>query len=125
MVQQAATYPLRRNNPDWIEEQMRGVIRVLKSYRQMGDEKIAKAGGYTSRQVFSNRLSGKTPFTAEDIARVSAALSVHPTVLLMDLNEALEWVQNNPNYKPPKYKPQNAGSPRPHRRAETKTKAKG
>jgi hypothetical protein len=102
-------------NPEWLQEQVRTNVRLLKSIRDMADESIAQKAGYTSRQVFSSRLSGRTEFSAEDFARVAAALRVEPHVLMMRTDEALRWVQDNPSYKPPRYKKQ-AASPKKARK---------
>lgn len=101
--------------PDWLQEQVRTNIRVLKSIRGMSDEQIAEKAGFTNRQVFSNRLGGRTDFTTEDYARIAAALHVEPHVLMMKLDDMFSWVQNNPNYKPPRYRKQN-GNPRKNHR---------
>jgi transcriptional regulator with XRE-family HTH domain len=92
--------------PNWLVDQIRQNVRLLKSIRGVGDEAIAKKAGYSSRQVFSNRLSGRTDITAEDMARISSALDVEPFVLMLRSDEALRWVEDHPTYKPPRYRKQ-------------------
>lgn len=96
----------RTQDASWISEQVRANIRVLKSVRHVSDVRIAELAGYSSRQAFSARMSGRTEFTPEDFARVAAALRVEPFVLLLKMDEALRWAEDNPNFKPPKYRKQ-------------------
>ena len=91
---------------DSVIEHIRENVRLLKAIRRMADEAIAKAGGYTSRQVLQHRLSGRTDLTLEDLHRIAAALRVEPEVLLMAKHDAMSWVDENPNYEPPRYEPQ-------------------
>lgn len=90
----------------WITDQVRNNVRVLKSIRRVSDDRIAELAGYQSRQAFGNRMTGRTEFTPEDFARIAAALRVEPFVLLLRMDDALRWVEDNPTYKPPKYRKQ-------------------
>lgn len=93
-------------NPDWLGDQIRRNVRLLKSVRGVTDENLAKSGGFTSRQIVSARMSGRTEIAAEDIARLAAGLRVEPHVLLLRTDEALRWVEENPDYKPARYRKQ-------------------
>ena len=95
-------------SPLWLEEQIRTNVRLIKAVRAMTDESIAEAGGYTSRKVFASRTLGQVPVDAEDLARMAAALSVEPHVLLMRSEDALRWVADNSSYEPPRYTKQEA-----------------
>ena len=89
-------------DPKALEERIRGNVRVLKSLRGASDAQLAKAGGFTSRQVISARLAGRTEISSEDIARLAAALRVEPHVLLMGAEDALRWTTDHPDYKAPR-----------------------
>jgi transcriptional regulator with XRE-family HTH domain len=90
----------------WISDRVRTNVRLLKSLRHLSDAGLADAGGFTSRQVISNRLSGRTPFDTEDIARLASALRVEPHVLMLRPDEAMTWVQEHGDFDPPHYEPQ-------------------
>jgi transcriptional regulator with XRE-family HTH domain len=107
----AATVRRRGKGIDagWINERVRTNVRLLKSLRRLSDTGLAERGGFTSRQVISNRLSGRTELAAEDLARLAAALRVEPHVLLLEPVDIMAWVQTHPDFEPPVY------SPQPHR----------
>lgn len=96
---------------------MRGNVRFLKALRGASDADLARQGGFSSRQVISARLSGRTEISTEDIARLAAALRVEPHVLLMGADEALRWTETNPEYKPPRIPKQKASPAKRHRPA--------
>lgn len=56
-------------------------VRAELARRQITQQQLAAAIGLSQASV-SERLRGKTPFTTEDLEKVSAALGVHPAVLL-------------------------------------------
>ncbi len=94
------------HNPDWLQERVRENVRVLKSLRKLSDSDIAKLAGFSSRQVISNRLGGRTDLTTEDFARLAAALQVEPHVLMLRVDEAMTWIAEHGDYKAPRYTPQ-------------------
>lgn len=96
----------RVTSPDWLQERVRQNVRLLKSVRSVSDQEIADKGGFSSRQVISHRLSGRTDITSEDMARLAAGLRVEPHVLLLRTDEALRWTEDNAGFKPPKYRKQ-------------------
>ena len=48
-----------------------------------------------SRQTIYNRRTGRTPMTADDIARMAQALEVEPAILLGAPHKALQWLVDN------------------------------
>ena len=102
--------------PEWLADRIRSNVRLLKSVRGVTDTTLAKSGGFTSRQVISARLSGRTELGAEDIARLAAGLRVEPHVLLLRTDEALRWAEDNPDYKPSRYVKQKSAQKKAHRR---------
>lgn len=95
-------------DPSWLSRHVSENIRVLKAKRRVSDAVIAERGGYTSRQVFYSRLTGRTDYSAEDFTRIAAALDVTPAALLLPEDELLRWVAENPAYKGPTYRTQTA-----------------
>lgn len=93
------------HDPDWLTERIQRNIRLLKSLRNLSDERLAELGGFTSRQVLSNRISGRSALAPDDLARIAAACSVEPFVLLLRSNEVLEWVEDHVGFEPPVYDP--------------------
>lgn len=91
---------------DWLIERVRANVRVLKAHRNLSDEAIARTAGYSSRQVLSARLNGRTDMSSEDYARIASALRVEPHVLMMRADEVLAWIEDHPAYKAPKYRKQ-------------------
>ena len=90
-----------------IFKRIRDNVRLLKAIRSMADEAIANAGGYTSRQVYYNRISGRTDITVEDLHRIAAALRVEPDVLMMPTrNSIMSWLDEHEDYDPPVYEQQ-------------------
>lgn len=87
-------------DPGWVAERVRENVRILKAARQVSNYALATGGGFTSRQLIDNRLTGRTPIDMDDLARLAAGLRVEPHVLLLRTDEALRWVQDNPNYRP-------------------------
>lgn len=83
---------------------MRENIRLLKLWKKLSDSDLARAGGFTSRQVVCNRLAGRTPIDLDDLARLAAALKVDPSALWMETPEMMAWLQRNSDYKPPRVK---------------------
>jgi transcriptional regulator with XRE-family HTH domain len=79
-------------------------IRLLKSWKRLSDTDLARAGGFTSRQVVCNRLAGRTPIDIDDLARLAIALKVDPSALWMEADEMIAWLQRNGDYKPPRAK---------------------
>jgi transcriptional regulator with XRE-family HTH domain len=77
-------------------------VRTLKSIRQVSDTQIAMVGGYASRQLLNHRLTGRTMPDIDDLARIAAALRVEPNLLLAPLSDVTKWIEENPEYKPPK-----------------------
>lgn len=75
---------------------------MLKAVRNMSNAALAEEGGYTSRQLVDNRLTGRTPIDTEDIARLAAGLRVEPHVLFMRVDEALRWTEDHRTYRPPR-----------------------
>jgi hypothetical protein len=94
------------SQPDWLSELVRINVQLLKRLRGMSDETLAKQGGFSSRQLISNRLTGRTELTAEDFARFAAGLKVEPHVLMLPTEEVFGWVAAHPDHKAPKYKRQ-------------------
>lgn len=91
--------------PDWLVDRVQRNIRLLKSIRDLTDERIAERGGFTSRQVFSNRLSGRNMMGVDDVARIAGALEVEPFVLLLRSDEVLAWVEDHIGFVAPDYLP--------------------
>jgi len=97
------------NTPEGVTARVRENIRLLKLWKKLSDEDLAKHGGYTSRQLVCNRLSGRTPIDLEDMARLAAALHVEPEALWLDSpSRLMAWVEENSDYRPPKVKKQSA-----------------
>lgn len=94
------------NEPLEIEQRVRGNVKVLKALRGLSDDRIARLGGYSSRQVLHNRISGRTPLGMEDLARLACALRVEPHVLLMPLGESVTWAAVHDDYVPASLPPQ-------------------
>lgn len=88
--------------PEGLAARFRENVRALKTARRLTDAVMARAGGYTSRQVMNNRLSGRTLPDANDLSRIAAALRVDPHVLLLPTSDAIRWTEENPTYKPPR-----------------------
>ena len=84
----------------WLAGRVRENVRLLKALREMSDTDLAKAGGFTSRQVISARTSGRTDISVEDIARLAVALRVEPHVLLLSSAEAIAWAEAHRRYSP-------------------------
>lgn len=84
----------------WLADRIRSNVRLLKSVRGVSDTDLAETGGFTSRQVISSRLAGRTDLDTEDINRLAAGLRVEPHVLLLRTDEALRWLEENPDYEP-------------------------
>ena len=89
--------------PSWLTDRVRENVRILKASRNMSNATLATQGGYTSRQLVDNRLTGRTPIDMDDVARLAAGLRVEPHVLLLRTDEALRWTEDHRTYKPPKY----------------------
>ncbi|MET0521355.1 MAG: helix-turn-helix transcriptional regulator [Jiangellaceae bacterium] len=77
------------------EEILRQNIRQLKTYRRVSDAQIAERVGYSSRQQVADRIGGRTPFSAEDIDRISRALFIDRLALQKPLDEMMSWVLTN------------------------------
>lgn len=97
-------------DPGSVEERIRRNVRLLKTLRGASDADLAKAGGFSSRQVISARLSGRTEISAEDIERLAAALRVEPHVLLLPRMDAMQWAEEHADYQPPKLRKQSRSS---------------
>ena len=90
----------RTTTPAWLAERVRTNMRILKAHRGLSNLSLAEAGGFTTRQLVDNRENGRTPIDMDDLARLAAGLRVEPHVLLLRTDEALRWVEDNPDYKP-------------------------
>lgn len=90
---------MANDQPEWLTERIQRNIRLLKSLRDLSDERLAERGGFTSRQVLSNRISGRSSLTTDDLARIAAGCDVEPYVLLLPANEVLEWVENHLEFR--------------------------
>ncbi len=66
-------------------------MRTLKGYRELNDQDIAKAIGWT-RQKVQSYVGGPTKFTTEAISAFAFALNVPDHVLLMEKDDALRWL---------------------------------
>lgn len=98
----------RQSDPGWLADRLRENVRILKAARRVNNYVLAEGGGFTSRQIVDNRLTGRTPIDMDDLARLAAGLRVEPHVLLLRTDEALRWVEDNPNFKPAKPRKQRA-----------------
>jgi hypothetical protein len=85
-----------------MEERIRANVRLVKAAHRLSDDKIAELGGFTGRQVVQSRLAGRSTFDLEDVVRLAAALRVEPWVLMLPRIEALQWLEDHPDYKPPR-----------------------
>lgn len=93
-------------DPGGLADRVRENVRILKAVRRVNNYALADGGGFTSRQIVDNRLEGRTPIAVDDLARLAAGLRVDPHVLLLRTDEALRWVNDNPDYKPPRLRKQ-------------------
>jgi hypothetical protein len=85
-----------------VAERVRQNIRILKAHRRVSNYALADGGGWTNRQIIDNRLIGRTAIDMDDLERLAAGLRVEPHVLLLRSDEALRWVDDNPDYQPPR-----------------------
>lgn len=91
----------------WLSERVRENVRILKAVRNISNYALTEGGGFTSRQLIDNRLSGRTPIDMDDLARLAAGLRVEPHVLLLRTDEALRWTEDHRDYRPPRLQKQN------------------
>lgn len=95
---------------DWLAERVRTNMRILKAHRRLSNYALADAGGFTTRQLVDNRETGRTPIDMGDLARLAAGLRVEPHVLLLRTDEALRWVEDHPDFKPPRLRKQDSSA---------------
>lgn len=109
----ASKLPPAGESPTKFADVIRRNVKLLKGLRNMSDQNITDRGGYTSRQVLFNRLSGEVDFSTEDICRIAAALDVEFHVLITEQQSAvIAWTEQHPDYVGPTYAPQEARGPR-------------
>jgi transcriptional regulator with XRE-family HTH domain len=106
------------SQPEWLSDRVRINVQLLKKLRGMSDEALAKTGGFSSRQLISNRLTGRTELTAEDFARFAAGLKVEPHVLMLPQQDVFGWIEEHPDYKAPRYKRQPKNPNKDHLRRD-------
>lgn len=78
----APTTSARGPDAQSLNDRTRNNIRILKAMRQISDETIANLGGFTSRQVVADRVSGRTPLSLDDVDRIASALRVDRDALI-------------------------------------------
>lgn len=99
LLHMTATVTVLADRVQTVGQRTRSTIQALKGYRDLRDQDIAEAVGW-SRQKVQSYVNGPTKFTAEALAAFGFVLDVPEHVLLMNRDDALRWVLDHPNGAP-------------------------
>jgi Predicted transcription regulator containing HTH domain len=65
-----------------INDRVRRNIDTVRSVRKLSAQRVADEGGFGSRQIVSDRLTGRTKITVDELVAFARVLNVPPAVLL-------------------------------------------
>ncbi len=78
-----------------IRKSLPTTVRRLQRDRDLSDVRLALLSG-VKRTTLHSRLSGKSPFTDEELVSIATVLDVPVVVLFLSPDNALRWVLDHP-----------------------------